>query len=195
MKKAMNIISKVIKSLIFILLIAFIIVVVMQRVSNNKISVFDYRMFTVISGSMRPVYDIGDVLISKEVDPATIETGDVISYLGKAGDFNGKVITHEVIGIDQNTAGEYIFTAKGTANLVEDPAIHESQLYGKVVYRSWILSMVYRIVGTKLGFMLLIVVPMMFIIVTEVITTMLEKEEERRKKIKEPSEEQKKEEE
>lgn len=63
-------------------LVAFIVVVCLQRFSDNKISFFNYRMFTVISGSMKPKYDIGDVLISKKEDPSKIKVGDTISYLG-----------------------------------------------------------------------------------------------------------------
>ena len=141
-------------------------------------------MFTVISQSMTPKYDIGDVLIAKETDPSKIEEGDVISYLGKYGDFEGKVITHRVVNIEKRQDNKYYFRTKGDANLVEDPIVVEDQLYGVVVYRSIILSLVYRIVGTKIGFYLFIIIPMLFIIGSEMIATLLDKEEERRAKLK-----------
>lgn len=183
-KSILKIIMNAIKVIIFILFAAFIIVVCLQRVSDNKISFFNYRMFTVVSQSMTPKYDIGDVLISKAVEPSKIEEGDVISYLGTYGDFANKVITHRVVGIQKNAEGKYFFRAKGDANIVEDPIISEDSLYGVVVYRSFILSLVYKIVGTKIGFYLFIILPLLFIIGSEMITTMLEKEAERRKKIK-----------
>ena len=52
-----------------------------------------------------------------------------------------------------------------------------------------ILSLVYRIVGTKIGFYLCIIIPILFIIGSEMIATLLEKEEERRAKLKEKEEE------
>ena len=179
-KKGVKVALKVIKAAAIVLLIGFVIVVCLQRFSDNKISFFNFRLFTVISGSMKPKYDIGDVLIAKSVKPEKIKVGDTISYLGKVGDFNGKVITHEVIGIEKDVNNKYVFRAKGLANLVEDPNVHESQLYGKVIYRCAILSFIYRIVSTSIGFYLFIILPLIYIIGSELLATLLEKEEQRR---------------
>ena len=181
--KAYKIVAAIVQIMFVIVLVGFIIVVCLQRFSDNKISFFNYRMFTVISGSMEPKYKIGDVLISKEVDPATIKVEDTVSYLGIAGDFKDKVITHEVVSIATDEEGKYVFHTKGLANLVEDPIIYESQIYGVVIYKSIILSIIYRIVGTTIGFYLFIILPLLFIIGSEIISTMLDKEDERRKKI------------
>lgn len=181
--KAYKIVATIAQIMFVVILVGFIIVVCLQRFSDNKISFFNYRMFTVISGSMEPKYKIGDVLISKEVDPSTIKVGDAVSYLGTAGDFKDKVITHEVVSIKNDEDGKYLFQTKGLANLFEDPTISESQIYGVVIYRSIILSIIYRIVGTTIGFYLFIILPLLFIIGSEILSTMLEKEDERRKKI------------
>jgi signal peptidase len=184
-KKVLKILITTIKVAVYVALALFILVVCMQRFSNNKISFFNFRMFTVVSQSMTPKYDIGDVLIAREKDPSKIKEGDVISYLGAYGDFKGKVITHRVVGISKDSTGKYFFRSKGDANIVEDPIVSEDQLYGVVVYKSSILSLIYRIVGTKVGFFLFIIIPILFIIASEMITTLLEKEEERRKQLKE----------
>lgn len=173
----------IIKILSFILVMGFLIVVCLQRFSDNKISFFKFRMFTVISGSMRPKYDIGDVLISKGTDPSNIRVGDAISYEGAVGDFKNKVITHEVVGIEKAKNGDYLFRTQGLGNLVEDPIVSEKQLYGVVIYKVRMLSIIYRIVNTKIGFYLFIIIPMFFIIGSEILATMLEKEEKKRAKL------------
>jgi len=183
-KKIRKILLLILRIAIWVALAAFILVVCLQRFSDNKISFFNYRMFTVVSQSMTPKYDIGDVLISKEIDPSKIKENDVISYLGKTGDFSGKVITHRVVNVEKRADGKYYYRTKGDANIVEDPIVTEDQLYGVVVYKSAILSLVYRIVGTKVGFYLFIIIPLLFIIGSEMITSLLEKEDERRKKLK-----------
>lgn len=187
--KLLKVILSVIRVFVVIVLVGFILVVCLQRFSGNKISFFNYRMFTVISGSMRPTYDIGDVLISKETDPSKIKVGDVISYLGTKGDFKDKVITHQVIGVEKDTSGKYLFRARGTANLVEDPIVSQDQLYGVVKYKSLILSLIYRIVGTTVGFYLFIIIPLLFIIGSEMVSFLLDKEESRRNKLKKDDEE------
>lgn len=182
-KKITKIALTIFRIIVGIVVAAFILVVCLQRFSDNKISFFNYRMFTVVSESMTPKYNIGDVLISKETEPSKVKENDVISYLGSYGDFSGKVITHRVVGVLKDEDGKYLYRTKGDANIVEDPIVSEDQLYGVVVYRSMILSLVYRIVGTKIGFYLFIIIPILFIIGSEMISALLEKEEKRRKKL------------
>ena len=182
-KKIFKIISIVIKTIIGVALAAFILVVCMQRFSDNKLSLFNFRLFSVVSQSMVPVYDIGDVLVAKEQDPSTIKEGDIVSYLGTTGSFANKVVTHRVVNIEKRADGKYYYRTKGDANLVEDPIVMEDQLYGVVVYKSVLLSLVYRIVGTQIGFFMFIIIPIMFVIGSEMISTLLEKEEDRRKKM------------
>lgn len=179
-KKGFKAASLVVKILLAIFFAAFVIVVFLQRFSNNEISFFNYRMFTVVSGSMEPIYSVGDVLISKEVNPSKIKVGDAVTYKGEAGDFKGKVITHQVVGISKNNEGKYLFRTKGTANIIEDPVVSESQIYGVIVYKTILLSAVYAIIGTKIGFYLFIIIPIMYVIGSEIISLMLEKEKKRR---------------
>ncbi|MBQ8132706.1 MAG: signal peptidase I [Bacilli bacterium] len=182
--KAFKICRSVVNIAVVVLVIAFVLIVCLQRFSNNCISFFNYRMFTVISGSMEPKYKVGDVLVAKEVAPEKVKVGDTISYLGKVGQFNDKVITHEVVEITKDENGKLLFHTKGLANLVEDPIVGQDQLYGVVVYRSFIMSSIYKIVGTTVGMFIFIIIPIFYILGSEIITAMLEKEEERRSKSK-----------
>ena len=118
-----KILMTVLRVIIGIAFAAFILVVCLQRFSNNKISFFDFRMFTVVSQSMTPKYDIGDVLISKETDPSKIKEGDVISYLGKYGDFSGKVITHRVVNVEKRQDNKYYFRTIGSSTKLASPFV------------------------------------------------------------------------
>ena len=183
--KLLRILKIILNVVVTIFVILFFVVVCLQRFSNNRISFFDYRMFTVISGSMEPKYNIGDVLISKVVDPKDIKVGDTISYLGKEGTFANKVVTHEVVDIETDADGKYYFHTKGIANLIEDPIVYEDQLYGKVIYKSVILSFIYKVISTNIGLFVFIVIPVLYIVGSEILSVMLEKEDKRRRKIKE----------
>lgn len=178
----LSIIGAVLRVLFTIFIICFVLVVCLQRFSKNEISVFNLRMFTVASGSMVPKYKIGDVLISKETDPSKIKIGDAVTYLGKSGDFKGKVVTHEVIQIEKDTDGKYLFHTKGIANLVEDPVVSQEQIYGVVVYKSIILSWLYGLISNKFAFYCLIIVPLIAIVIYEIVATLVEKEDEKRAK-------------
>lgn len=183
-KKPVRIIVNILKAFCLAFFILFILMVCLQRFSNNEVSFFNYRMFTVASGSMEPKYKIGDVLISKEKEPSKVKVGDAITYLGQKNSFKDKVVTHEVISIEQDSEGKYLFHAKGLANLMEDPVVSESQLYGVVVYKSIILSFIYKIIGTKYGLFIFVILPLLFIIGSEIVSAMLDKEEQRRQRIK-----------
>ena len=64
--KIFKIIMTTIKAIIIIALISFVLVVFLQRFSDNKMSLFNHRMFAVATGSMEPKYKVGDVLISRK---------------------------------------------------------------------------------------------------------------------------------
>lgn len=179
-----KVILKVLKYFFITAFVLFILMVCLQRFSNNRISILNFRLFTVISGSMEPKYKIGDVLVAVETEPKDIKVGDAISYLGARNNFKDKVITHEVIKIERDKNGKYYFHAKGLANAIEDPIVMEDQLYGVVKYKVKTLSFIYKIVGTPLGFFFFVVVPILYIIGSELMSSLLEKEEQRRNKLK-----------
>lgn len=185
MKEKLNIIRKILNVVVVLFVVMFLLMVILQRFSNNALSLFNYRMFTVASGSMAPQYQVGDVLIARETPPEKIKVGDSITYLGTRGTFAGKVVTHEVTSIEKDVDGNYVFHTKGIANLVEDPPVYKDQIYGVIVWHPKILSFIYKVINTKYGLFLFIVLPIFYMIGSELLTTMLEMEDERRKKAKE----------
>lgn len=185
MKKVLSFVKKIVDILLTLFVVLFVLVVCLQRFSNNQISIFKYRMFTVVSGSMVPDYNIGEVLIAKEINPDDIKVGDDVSYLGKSGTFKDKVVTHRVVGIEKDVDGKRVFRTKGLANIAEDPVVYEDQLYGIVVHEAKVLSFIYKCVGTSTGMFIFIVIPVLYIVGSEMIYIMLEKEEKRRNKLKE----------
>lgn len=182
-KKIFKIVKGIINTLIVMIVLAFVLIVCLQRFSDNKLSFLNYRIFTVVTGSMEPKYKIGDVLIAKEKDPSEIKVGDAISYLATKGEIRNNVVTHEVVNITKDEKGKYLFHSKGIANLIEDPVVHEDQLFGVVIYKTKLLSFVRRIIETSLGMFLLVIVPILYIIISEMIAMLIEKEEKRREKL------------
>lgn len=179
--KVYKIIKTIFNAIVFTMCFLFLVVVCLQRFSNNKISLFNYRMFTVASGSMEPEYNIGDVLIAKKKDADKIKVGDTISYLGEKGGFKDKVITHRVESIEQDESGNYIYHTKGLVNIVEDPTVYYSQVYGVIVYKTVVLSFIYRLIASKYGLFIFIILPLFYIIGSEMVSFLLNKEEKRRK--------------
>lgn len=173
-----KIVFKIIKIVLSVIIIGFALFVGMQRFSNNNFSIFGYRIFTVVTESMKPKYNVGDVLITKEVDFSTLNVGDDISYLGKNGSFRDKVVTHRIIKID-NTDSEIKFYTKGIANLGVDPVVLKEQIYGKVVTKLKLVSVIYKFISKPFGFFVCIVIPIFFFIGSEIILSLLERHEKK----------------
>lgn len=165
--KALKVIGNIIYTLLFIIVILMLVVVILQRVSDNSISFGGYRLFTVATGSMEPEYQVGDVLISQEIDPNEIQVGDNIVYRGNTGSFKDKIVTHQVVSIREEN-GEKKITTKGIANVEEDPEIDGSQVYGKVIYKVKTLSFIGQIIKNIYVFYFIIFVPIAIIIFRQV---------------------------
>lgn len=89
--------------------------------------------FTVLTGSMKPTYPPGTLIIVKPVDAKDLRLGDAITYQLRPGE--PAVVTHRIIASSQNARGERTYTTQGDANDTPDakPVVAE-QVNGKVWY-------------------------------------------------------------
>lgn len=140
--KILKTIWNIIYTILFLIVILMLMVVVLQRFSNNEKSILGYRMYTVVSGSMMPAYEVGDIVVSKEIDAKDLNVGDHIVYLGKKGSLSNMIITHRIEEIEKKSDGTYRIVTQGIANSMQDPEINESQIYGKVIYKMKFLSFI-----------------------------------------------------
>ena len=177
--KILKTIGNILYTLLFILVVLMLLVVVMQRATNNTIAVGGFRMFSVATGSMIPVYEVGDVLISKEIDGEDIKVGDDLVYQGKQGTFAGKVVTHRVNSIEKQEDGNYKKITQGVANNASDPEIDQTQVYGKVICNVKILGLIGKLVRNVYTFYFILLIPVAVLIVKNVRNIMnFDKEEE-----------------
>lgn len=159
MERVVKIGLKILYQILVILCLIVAVIIVFQKVTDSNRSIAGYRIFRVITGSMEPAYDVGEVVISKEVNPHDIKVGDDIVYLGNYGEYQGKIIMHAVIGIDENEDGSLNFHAKGLhSSSVEDPQIKESQIYGVVKFKSGILTVLYKVATNIYSLFVIIIV-------------------------------------
>lgn len=175
--KTLKIIGNILYVLLFIIVLLMLVVVILQRVSDNSISLGGYRLFTVATGSMEPEYNVGDILLSRQVDINEIEVGDDVVYRGEEGSFKDKIVTHRVISIREEN-GEKKFTTQGIANTEEDPEIDSSQIYGKVIYKVKTLSFIGQIAKNLYVFYFIIFIPIAIIIFRQIRNIFAEDDEE-----------------
>lgn len=127
-----------IMSMIVNLITAFVIIVsslylvsVMQTINNPSHipSVLGFTPLTVVSGSMSPGIQTGDLVIIKNGSSA-IKPGDVITYR-----LGGVLVTHRVKEIAKNNVQE-VFVTQGDANEIPDfEPVDRSQILGRYVMK------------------------------------------------------------
>ena len=167
MKKVIKKILSILKIIILILLILFALFTVYQKVFPNNPSAFGFRTYSIITKSMEPVLKKGDVILVQERNTSSYKVGDIITFKGTSGDLKGKIVTHEVVGI-QLENGKNIFYTKGIQNISEDPAVYENEILGKYIYKFKFFSLIERIMDTKIGFILIIIIPLGYIYFYEI---------------------------
>ena len=114
LKKIWNVVSTV--------LVALMVLCAVFLLGSRMIG---YECYNVISPSMTPVYDVGDLIYVKEIDPYTIQPGDVITFIVNEDLVIG---THRVVRVDTE---KKCFYTKGDANEIEDAEpVHFNNVIG-----------------------------------------------------------------
>lgn len=89
--------------------------------------------YVVETGSMRPELPPGTLVAVRQVDPSTIAAGDVITYQLRSGD--PTVVTHRVLSVGYDGAGDVRWQTKGDANSGPDRAwVLPEQVRGRLWY-------------------------------------------------------------
>ncbi|CAI3793563.1 signal peptidase I [Pseudarthrobacter sp. MM222] len=78
-----------------------------------------YQTSTMLTGSMSPGINPGDVVVSVKTPVSELKVGDVITYSIPIDD--RRVETHRIMSIERDDAGETSVTTKGDANPGPDP--------------------------------------------------------------------------
>ncbi|WP_435318202.1 signal peptidase I [Haloarchaeobius sp. TZWSO28] len=144
--------------LLLVVVIPFIIYAVPQVAGGDQ-------SYVVLTGSMEPAINTGDVVVVTRVDPTTIEVGDVIIY--ERANMNVPT-THRVIERTTTETGDLAFVTKGDAN--EDPdsgLVTTETVIGKISLTLPKVGYVIQFVNSKTGFLALVLIPFGLLILSE----------------------------
>lgn len=111
------------------LLVILVIILALLLVGVRLIG---FQVFTVLSGSMEPNYHVGSLIYVKEVDPFTLKSGDVITFMLD----EDTVATHRIVEVvpDEEDSSVIRFRTKGDANDAEDGSlVHYKNVVGSPV--------------------------------------------------------------
>ena len=168
MKKALNIISAV---LVWALVVATVGMMIFTLISVNTFdqanrSIFGYKFFIVRTDSMKATdFDAGDIVFVKNVDPATLQVGDIIAFTSQNTNNFGETVTHKIREITTNANGDPAFITYGTTTDTNDEtAVTYPYVLGKYTGRIPKVGAFFQFLKTTPGYILCIFVPFLLLI-------------------------------
>jgi len=147
-----RIIIKILTAILVVLISPFILYVLPFLVGGNG-------GFIVMSGSMRPVLNVGDIVITQYVNPENLKIGDIITFKMGEG-----FMTHRIIDVKDGQ-----FETKGDDS--EDPdvsSVKPKQIRGKLFFAIPFYGYIIHELSKGWMPLLLILIPAVMIIFGEI---------------------------
>ena len=123
-----------------------------------------YSFMRTLTGSMEPAISVHSFLVTQDVDPESLQVGDIITFRSTEPNLEGALNTHRINSVYEEN-GQLMFRTKGDANAVEDSEpVVAVNVVGKVVFVSAALGIVVSLFANPLVFLLLVVVPLVVLL-------------------------------
>ena len=107
-------------TVITVLCVGLVLWLCIQVISGRNASIFGFRAYTIVTGSMEPTIAVGQTVLVKNVDPSTLKVGDIITFTSRDAQIFGHANTHRIVDITKDSDGKDCFVTKGDANPSED---------------------------------------------------------------------------
>lgn len=150
--------------LLLAIVLPFVIYAVPQVVGADS-------SYVVLSGSMQPTMNPGDVVVVKDVPAEEIETGDIITF--QRGEQTSPT-THRVIEVVQDGDSVAFRTAGDNSESADREAVTPTQIEGRIPVVAGVpfviplIGHIIRFASTQTGFGLLVAIPIGVLFLTEV---------------------------
>lgn len=146
-----------------ILILALVSAFLFAFSTDEKKSIFGYRFYEVLSGSMRPTIDVGELVIIKMSDPGTVEVGDVVT---KSINEDGSLtLTHRVIEkYDDAETGKTMLITQGDNNMSADEPIPADEVIGIMETHIPVLGYVVGFLKENVIFVVVLLIAVMILI-------------------------------
>lgn len=168
MKKAGKILSAVLVWLVVLIAVGMMVftIISVNTFDRNDRAVFGHKMYIVLSDSMSATdFSAGDLVVVKEVDPSTLNPGDVIAFVSQTTDSYGQTMTHKIRSRTTTENGEPGFITYGTTTGVDDEGIVTyPYVQGKYVLAIPKMGSFFTFMKTPVGYLVCILLPFMLLI-------------------------------
>ena len=171
MKKVLNVIMSVLSTLMMIVAVCVMVFTIISVNTFNRQdrSLLGYKAFIVLSDSMSATdFDAGDLVLTKDVNPAELQEGDIIAYISENPDNYGEVVTHKIRTVNSDGT----FTTYGTTTDTDDAyPVSWEQVLGKYDRAIPKVGAFFNFLKTTPGYICCIFVPFALLIMMQGLNT------------------------
>ena len=171
MKKVLNAIMSVLSTLMMIVAVCVMVFTIISVNTFNRQdrSLMGYKAFIVLSDSMSATdFDAGDLVLTKDVNPAELQEGDIIAYISENPDNYGEVVTHKIRAVNPDGT----FTTYGTTTDTNDAyPVSWEQVLGKYDRAIPKVGAFFNFLKTTPGYICCIFVPFALLIMMQGLNT------------------------
>ena len=169
MKKAWKIISTALVWIVVAVAVAmmFFTIVSVNTFNRNDRDIFGLRFYIVLSDSMSATdFDAGDLVVVKEVDPTTLQEGDIIAYQSQNSGNYGATVTHKIRAKTTDVNGNPGFVTYGTTTGVDDETVVTYPfILGKYEAALPGVGTFFQFLRTPQGYIVCILIPFLLLII------------------------------
>ena len=135
--------------------------------SNQVASLAGFTPLSVVSDSMAPTFNAGDLIIIRKCDPATLNQGDIVTFHTIINN-EFALNTHRIAEI-QDQGGVRSYVTKGDNNAIADThIISDGDIVGRYVGKLPGFGKIVDFLSGSMGFLLVIVLPLLVFFVYQV---------------------------
>lgn len=131
-KTPIKVLQCVVVAILVFLVFICISVFIQTRVNPNKIpSIFGYKPFVVLSGSMEAEIFKGDLAVTREVDIDTLQENDIVAFR----DADNHVVTHRIVDVVTENNEKKLITKGDNNNSNDSKAVEAKDIEGKYLFK------------------------------------------------------------
>lgn len=177
MKKVLKIASDVFFGVVVVAAIAMMVFTIVSVTTFNRSdrTFFGYRAYIVLSNSMQATdFEAGDLVLVKEVQPQTLQPGDIIAFTSQSTESFGEVVTHKIRKLTVTEDGEPAFITYGTTTNTDDEIpVEYPFVLGKYSFKLPKVGTFFQFLKTPQGYILFILVPFMALIIYQIVRSVV----------------------
>lgn len=132
-------------------------------------SLFGYKAFIVLSDSMSKTdFNAGDLVLVREVEPASLKEGDIIAYTSQNTSNYGETVTHKIRRLTTDANGQPGFVTYGTTTDTDDEiVVTYPYVIGKYTGHIPKVGTFFQFLKTTPGYIVCILIPFLLLILLE----------------------------